>query len=387
VLLSATVAHACQDGMVAVQFVLLPLLSLSLGLTYTQVGVLKATSSLAMSCLEIPSGMIARRFGERRLLIVGLSGAALGYAGLTFATTFFAALLFVLIAGCGAAFQHALSSSLLVRHFESGTRRKALGTYNASGDVGKLLYTGLFSVMVGAGFAWNSVVMLMAIAALAAAAVVYTLLQRVDAPLEEKHTSAGEGGWGIQHKGRFSGVLTTVFLDSFVQAGFFTFIALILIDKGVNAGAASFGVVLTLAGGACGKFAGGYLAAGMGDRIAFLFIQLLTVAGLLCVIYFPADTLMFTLPLIGLFVQGSSTISYGAVADCCDADQSARAYSLVYTMASVGSVIGPLTLGVVADRIHLNALVIMLMMVTLLSLTVLSTLSGRRKKSTLIQPR
>jgi len=68
VLVSASVAHACQDGMVAVHYVLLPLLSLSLGLSYTQVGVLKGAGSVAMSCLEIPSGLLARRFGERRLL-------------------------------------------------------------------------------------------------------------------------------------------------------------------------------------------------------------------------------------------------------------------------------------------------------------------------------
>lgn len=380
VLLSTVIAHACQDGLVAVQFVLLPLLSLSLGLSYTQVGILKAAGSIAMSCLEIPSGILAAKLGEKRLLMAGLIGGAAGYAGLSFASGFSLALLFVVIAGCGAAFQHALSSSLLVRHFDSGSRRRALGVYNASGDIGKLLYTGLFSVMVGAGVAWSSVVMLMAVSAVGAAAIIFLLLHAIDRRAGNHHTRARTTGWGITHKARFAGVITTVFLDSFVQAGFFTFIALILIDKGMNAGAASFGVVLALAGGACGKFAGGYLATAMGDRKSFLCMQLLTLAGLICVMLLPANLLMITLPIIGLFVQGSSTVCYGAVTDCCDATHSARAYSLVYTIASVGSVAGPLTLGVIADQTNLNTLIVVLMIVTLLSLTVLSALSVKQNR-------
>jgi MFS family permease len=364
--------------MVAVHFVLLPLLSLSLGLSYTQVGMLKAAASVAMSCLEIPSGLLAKRFGERRLLLAGLIGAAAGYAGLALANGFYMALLFILLAGCGAAFQHALSSSLLVHHFAAAERRRVLGGYNASGDVGKLLYTGLFSALVGAGLSWNFVVALIALTALGAAIGVVRLLKGVGhSPCHSAERDTSATGWGVRLKHRFAGVLATVFFDSFVQAGFFTFIALILIDKGMAAGPAAFGVVLTLAGGACGKFAGGYLAAATGDRMAFLAMQCLTVAGLICVMLLPAGTLFMALPFIGLFVQGSSTISYGAVADCCDEDQSARAYSVVYTMASLGSVTGPLVLGVVADLFNLNTLIAVLMAVTLLSLTVLTSLSGK----------
>ena len=52
----------------AVQYVLLPVLAQNLGLSYTQVGLLKATSSSAMALLEIPSGFLAEKFGEKRLL-------------------------------------------------------------------------------------------------------------------------------------------------------------------------------------------------------------------------------------------------------------------------------------------------------------------------------
>ena len=61
-------AHIIQDGLVALQYVLLPILAQALGLNYAQVGLLRALSNSAMSLLELPSGILAERYGERRLL-------------------------------------------------------------------------------------------------------------------------------------------------------------------------------------------------------------------------------------------------------------------------------------------------------------------------------
>ena len=59
VLAAACTAHFVQDGLVALQFVFLPVLSASLGLGYAQVGVLKAIASVAMAVTEVPSGLLA----------------------------------------------------------------------------------------------------------------------------------------------------------------------------------------------------------------------------------------------------------------------------------------------------------------------------------------
>src|SRR5207237_6288155 len=44
----------------------------------------------------------------------------------------------LLIAGLGSGVQHPLSSSLVSKAYETGARRAALGTYNFSGDLGKV---------------------------------------------------------------------------------------------------------------------------------------------------------------------------------------------------------------------------------------------------------
>ena len=57
----------------------------------------------------------------------------------------------LVLSGIGAAFQHALSSSLVSSSYAEGGRRAALGLYNSSGDAGKLIFTGLLSLALGAG--------------------------------------------------------------------------------------------------------------------------------------------------------------------------------------------------------------------------------------------
>lgn len=362
--------------MVAVQYVLLPVLAQGLGLSYTQIGVLKATSSTAMACLEIPSGFLAEKFGEKKLLIAGLVGVGVGYIGVAQSSQFLTVCLFFLLAGCGAAFQHSLSSALLVRQFEGGLRRRALGTYNAFGDVGKLAYAAAFSVPVGMGLAWNIVVLLLATTVLGFGVVVWLLLndnqagvgKRLPVNDPENDSKSDRYGWGIRDRSRFLSLGTIVFLDGIVQAVFLTFIGFVLIEKGASADHAAGGVVLTLIGGTAGKFAVGLLAARLGDRRSFYIVQLMTVAGLLAVLNLPLSLVFIALPLAGIVVQGSSTVYYGAVADHVDDKKSSRAYAIIYTLSSAASVAGPFCMGVLADRVNLDAVIWALIVITVLTL-------------------
>jgi len=361
----------------AVQYVLLPVLAQSLGLSYTQIGLLKAVSSSAMALLEIPSGFLAEKFGEKSLLCAGLIGVGTGYVGVASSNQFATVCLFFLLAGSGAAFQHSLASSLLVRQFEGGLRRSALGTYNSFGDLGKLSYAGAFSLLLGMGLAWSTVVLLMAVSAIIFGLVVLWLLrnnvpdnQKQKARLENPDHAKGPADqtFGITKPVRFLSLSFIVFLDSIVQAAFLTFIAFVLVEKGASASHAAGGVVLTLIGGTAGKFTGGLFAARVGDRYSFFIIQCMTILGLLGVLFLPLQAIFVLLPVVGVFVQGSSTVCYGTVADYVDESKTTRAYAIIYTLSSAASVAGPFFLGVLADRVHIEAVLWSLMVVTAISL-------------------
>ena len=109
-------AHLIQDGMGALQYVLLPILAQVFGLNYSQVGLLRAVSSTVMSVLEIPAGVLAEKFGEPALLMFGLACTSAGYLGVAFAADFDFIVLGFLLVGIGAAFQHSLASAKFPRH-------------------------------------------------------------------------------------------------------------------------------------------------------------------------------------------------------------------------------------------------------------------------------
>ena len=371
-------AHIIQDGLVALQFVLLPILAQTLGLSYAQVGLLRALSNSAMSLLEIPSGILAERFGERRLLVLGLIAAGLGYLGVAVSSSFWLIAVFFVLTGAGAGFQHSLTSAILVKTFGARQKRRALGTYNASGDAGKLGYTAIFSAWIGAGLAWDVVVTLLSLLAIAFSVAVWKLLPEFSRETADTSDSVARGGfvkrWGIKKPRQFAALGIVVFLDSAVQAVFLTFLAFVLLEKGASAHTASFAVVLALIGGMTGKFCCGFLTARYGDFKPFVLIQLLTIAGIAGVVVLPLEMVMITLPLVGLVVQGSSTITYGAISDHIEISHQSRGFALIYSFSGIATVVGPFAFGLLADFSGLDMVLWMLCVLAGLSIPLASFL-------------
>ncbi len=358
--------------MVALQYVFLPILAQALGLNYAQVGLLRALSNSAMSLLELPSGILAERVGERRLLILGLVMAGLGYLGVALSTSFAWIALFFVLAGAGAGFQHSLTSAILVRTFSSTQKRRALGTYNASGDAGKLGFTGLFSLGIGVGLAWNVIITLLSLLTIAFALAIWKgLPQDKPPPIDSSESTKTVGfmqRWGVKKPKQFFRLALVVSLDSVVQSVFLTFLAFVLLQKGASAQVASFAVVLALCGGMTGKFCCGFLTAHFGDYRPFILIQLLTIASLIGLILMPITATLIALPLIGLVVQGSSTVTYGVISDQVETTHQSRGFALIYSVSGLATVFGPLVFGLIADLSSLDMVLAVLCVLTAVSM-------------------
>lgn len=366
-------AHVVQDGLLATLYVLLPVLAQAFGLSYAQVGVIRATNNTAMAMLEIPSGMLSERLGERTLLTFGLACAGLGYLSLTAATGFESVIACLFAVGVGGAFQHALSSSIISRAFHDHGRRAALGVYNSAGDAGKLAFTGIFSLAIGMGAAWQGVITGYGAAALLGAAAVYATLARLGAGARpDRRPGSGDdangAGWGIRDRTGFTALAAIVFLDIAVQSGFLTFLAFLMIEKSVPTSLAASAVVLTLAGGMFGKFGCGFLAERFGVIRSLIAIEILTAAGIVAVLYAPTLVAYLLLPLLGVVLQGSSSITYATVADLMRGDRHSRGFATVYAIASSASILGPVGFGIVSDRFGLTPAMLAMALVVLLPL-------------------
>src|SRR4029453_6657247 len=117
VLAAACSVHFVHDGFSDILYVLLPIWASEFRLTFAQVGIIRTAYSGGMAAFQIPAGLLAERWGERRLLAAGTAVTACGFIAAGMVGGFLSLLLVLLIAGLGSGVQHPLSSSLVAKAY------------------------------------------------------------------------------------------------------------------------------------------------------------------------------------------------------------------------------------------------------------------------------
>ena len=119
--------------------------------------------------------------------------------------------------------------------FDPIQRRKALGSYNAAGDAGKLCFTGLFGLLTGLSMSWQLVIFILGMISVLFAVLLIGLVGKsVSQPSDLRCVNnQNKKKFLVLHSPlRFYGLMMTVFLDSVIQAVFLTFIAFWVVEKG-----------------------------------------------------------------------------------------------------------------------------------------------------------
>ena len=346
-------AHTLHDGLSDVTYVLLPLLAQTFGLTLAQVGLIRAAHRAAMAAFQIPAGLFAERFGERNLLAFGTMVAGAAFFALGHAVGFWMILASLFCAGFGSAVQHPLASTIISHAYPDAGRRAALGTYNFFGDVGKFAFGGAVSVFLLAGISWQGPVMGFGLVGMATAVVIFVFVSntRAGRPASPEPASPTRvKGWGIREPQGFTALCLIEILDSSTRVGFLTFIAFLLIDKGMPAGWAALAVPLILTGGMAGKLACGFIAERLGIIRTIVITEVATGAGILATLALPGLGVFVLLPLIGVALQGTSSVLYATIGDLVDKDRLPRAFGLFYTLGSICGIAAPLGYGLLGDR-------------------------------------
>ena len=370
----ACTTHIIQDGISSTIYVLLPILAQAFGLSYAQVGVLKGIKSLSQAALEVSSGWISECVGECRLLVVGLTLSGVGYFLISNASSSLLVAICLSIVGAGTALHHAPSSALIANSFPT-RRSSALGLYNASGDVGKLAFTGCFSLAIGAGFAWQQISLLYGIVSIVIAIAIAFFARlsfrfRRETMLCElsSNDQSVVKGWGILDWRSYGALLIITGIDTLVQGSVLVFVAFLMLAKGMSMSFASGATVLVLVGGVFGKAGCGYLAERVGVRLAFAVVQTLTAIGLITIAFAPNWFAMVLLIPLGAVVQGTSSITYGFAANLIDHRKMARGYALLYSSGTFAAAVGPLIMGMIADRFSLEIAICLIAFIAMLAI-------------------
>ena len=352
VLGTACGTHFVHDGFSDILYVLFPVWAREFGLSFAQVGLLRTVYSGGMAAFQIPAGLLAERWGEARLLAAGTAATALGFVAAGFAGGYAALLGCLLAAGLGSGVQHPLSSSLVSHAYEDGRRRVALGTYNFSGDLGKVVVPAAVAFAVP-WLGWRGAVESFAAVGMAAAGLVLLALTNLEvgyAPLPEDGAERRHGSdWGIRDVRGFQALSVIHVIDNSTRTGFLTFLPFLLIAKGSSVQAVGFALMLVFAGGAAGKFACGVLAERLGVIRTVIITEAATGAGILLLLGLPLGPSLALLPVLGIALNGTSSVLYGTVADLVTSDRRGRSYAVFYTVGIGASALSPSVYGVVSD--------------------------------------
>ena len=343
-------AHALHDGFTDLLNVLYPLLQAQFGLSYTAIGALKTVYSGAMASGQIPSGMLAVRLGGVRVLATGTLLIAVGYGLAGLMGSLYGVIAGLLLAGLGGSTQHPIGSSLVSAAFTGLRSRTALGTYNFTGDVGKVLLPALFAV-IAASLGWQQALIVVAALAVLGAGVILATLKPV--PLHDSRGVESKAMAGQDRPWAYWLLFSIHIADDLVRTGFMIFLPFLLRDKGADLPTIGLGLSLVFAGGAAGKLVMGWVGHRLGVVPSVILTEVATTALILALLPLSLPLALALLPAVGLMLNGTSSVLYGTIPEFVSPERRTHAFAIFYTGGSVAGATGPLLSGLLGDAVGL----------------------------------
>jgi MFS family permease len=233
-----------------------------------------------------------------------------------------------------------------------------LARYNFAGDIGKMLLPAAVGLGLG-WFSWQQCVSATGLFGLGVAALLVWMIPKLPAAAQDpRHSGPAAPDRrplpDAPYGSGFTALLCTAVIDSATRMGFLTFLPFVLRAKGASTAMIGMALTLLFVGGATGKLVCGYL----GQRIGMLRTVWLTEAGtaaiILAVLALPLHAALATLPLLGLALNGTSSVLYGSVPELVRPAVRERAFALFYTGTIGAGAIAPLVFGWLGDKVSIH---------------------------------
>lgn len=351
-LVAACANHALHDGYTDLIYLLLPVWQAEFGLGYAALALLRTLYTGALAALQMPSSYLAQRVGARTVLVLGTLLSASGYLLAGASGTLFALCAALAIGGAGSSTQHPLASAVIARAYGRAARGP-LGTYNFAGDLGKAAVPPLVGVLLMLSD-WRSALWLVAGLGAVVALGVGCLLPHAPALPRGKHEKAepavkcgscvdtGRAGFGL--------LVAIGMLDNAARPAFLLYLPFLLGQKGATLTTVGLALSMVFLGGALGKAVCGRLGERFGVTRTVILTEAGTAAAILAVVALPLAPVLVLLPLLGLMLNGTSSVLYGTVPELAPGGRVERAFAVFYTCTLGGSALAaPLLYGRLGD--------------------------------------
>ncbi len=371
-------AHAVHDGYTDVLYVLLPVWQAEFGLGYAALGLLRSLYSGAMALFQIPAGSLGDRFGAGLMLAIGtvLAAAAFPLAAASHAFLPLAAAL--VVGGIGASVQHPIASAVVARAYQGLRSRTALGTYNFAGDLGKMVLPAATALLLTI-LPWRTAMWALFALGIVAAIAILAATPAVHGARAEK-SAIPRAAPPTAVKGGFRLLLAIGIIDTGTRSGFLTFLPFLLAAKGADLPTIGLALTLVFTGGAAGKLVCAYLGARLGVLRTVLLTEGLTAVGILALLPLPLEAGLAVLPLVGVALNGTSSVLYGTVPELVPESRRTKAFGIFYTGTIGAGAASPIAYGLFSDAVGVTEamLVVAAVVLATLPLAVLLNRAMRR---------
>src|SRR5690625_2862360 len=307
--------HLLNDSLQAVIPAMFPILEKSLGLTFTQLGLIAFTLNMVASVMQPVVGMYTDNRPMPFALPIGLTSSMLGMLGLAFAPNFWMILISVLFIGFGSATFHPEGSR--VAYLAAGNRRGlAQSIFQVGGNTGQSLaplITALILVPLGQfGAIWFTLVAGFAVLLLIYIAKWYQN-QFISTSKEVSIVKEDKKQLIISKRTLWTTIIMLVFVvfaRSWYQSAISNFYAFYAIEQfEISIAKAQIYIFSFLFMGAVGTFLGGPFADRFGKRNVIIISFLMPIPLAIGLPFANAVISIVLLLLIGLFIMSSFSVT------------------------------------------------------------------------------
>jgi FSR family fosmidomycin resistance protein-like MFS transporter len=250
----------------------------------------------------------------------------------------------LLLAGIGSSVQHPRASQLVTNSYGAASRGP-LGIYNFAGDVGKATLPATVALLLPV-LPWRAVVGLMGLLGVVVASGLLVVIPKNPAiapSVQESGRVAGDrSGFGV--------LLSIGVLDTATRMGYLLFLPFLIHGRGGSSATVGFGLALLFVGGALGKASCGWLGQRIGVVGCVIATEVATAVLIAMTLVTSLTGMLVILPLLGMVLNGTSSVLYGTVPELAPKGDTGRAFALFYTGVIGSGALAPIAYGAIADQ-------------------------------------
>jgi len=343
-LAGACLAHSLHDGYTDQLYALLPVWQSDFALSYAGLAMVRALYYGTMGGLQVPADRLIAGLGPRAALALATFVAAAGYLLMALPFGFAGLCAGLILAGIGSSVQHPRASLLVTKTYGKASRGP-LAIYNFTGDLGKAIFPAALALLLPV-VAWRPAVGIMACVGLAVAVALLVVVPRRPfvAPVEDEFIARGRDGKG------FGLLLAIGALDTATRMGYLLFLPFLLHTGGGTEAVVGLGLALLFIGGALGKATCGWLGQHLGVAWSVIATEAATALLITATLFLPLVPMLVVLPLLGIVLNGTSSILYGTVPELAPRGDIGRGFALFYTGVIGAGGLAPIAYGAIADH-------------------------------------